>query len=293
MPQLMSIIIIGPVILGAAILIFSIFPVRKLILQLPAGVMRRNWFILNGLIIFFIGGYISYALVLGNRDIHLADLVVSMIFFFCSCFVWLVNTLSLQTALDVRRISMLEHENITDSLIDVYNRRYFDRRIDEEFERAYRYGLPLSILMLDIDHFKRVNDTFGHQGGDSALIGLGRLLIDTVRNTDIVARYGGEELCIITTNTQGTSALELAERLRVLVDAADLVAADEKKGLPPIHLTVSIGVSTLHQGIKTAAELIKHADIALYSAKKQGRNRVAAAEVPLVAGNCDLDLKEV
>lgn len=174
-------------------------------------------------------------------------------------------------------MSLLEHENITDPLIDVYNRRYFDRRVEEEFERAHRYGLPLSILMLDIDLFKRVNDTHGHQAGDTVLKNLGVLLVNTVRNTDIVARYGGEEICIIATNTVESAAVELAERLRSLVGAAEMVTADKVKGQPRIQITVSIGVSALNKGINSAGELLKGADLALYCAKNQGRNRVAAA----------------
>jgi diguanylate cyclase (GGDEF)-like protein len=281
MPQLINLIIIGPVIIGAGILISSTVPVRKLIKQLPDGSMRRNWYILNGLIIFFIIGYASYAIVLGSHDITIADIVVSLIFFFGACFVWLVNILSLKTALDVRRISMLELENITDPLIDVYNRRYFDRRIEEEFERAHRYGLPLSILLLDIDHFKRINDTYGHQTGDTVLINLGKLLVDTVRNTDIVARYGGEEICIIATNTRDVPAVELAERLRLLVAATDMMGSAEHNDQPPVHITVSFGVSAMSNGISTAGELLKSADMALYRAKNNGRNQVAAAEASI------------
>jgi diguanylate cyclase (GGDEF)-like protein len=281
MPRLLNFIIIAPVIVGAGILIASTFPVRKLIKQLPDGAMRRNWYVLNALILFFIVGYISYAAVLGSHEVALTDFVVTMIFFFGACFVWLVNVLSLKTALDVRRISMLEHENITDSLINIHNRRYFDRRIEEEFERAHRYGLPLSILLLDIDHFKKVNDTYGHQAGDAVLIHLGKLLVNTVRSTDIVARYGGEELCIIATNTLKSPAVDLAERLRLLVDASDLLTADKKKGQPAIHITVSIGVSALETGITTADELLKHADVALYLAKDLGRNQVATAELSM------------
>jgi len=285
MSRFTNLIMIGPVLVGAGILVSSTVPVRKLIKQLPAGAMRRNWCVLNGLIIFFIVGYISYALFLGSHDVTVAEIVVSLIFFSGACFVWLVNVLSLKTALDVRRISLLEIENITDSLIAVYNRRYFDRRIEEEFERAHRYALPLSILLLDIDHFKRVNDTYGHQAGDSVLINLGKLLVDTVRNTDIVARYGGEEICIIATNTLETPAVDLAERLRLLIDATDMVSVDDVKGQPPIRITVSIGVSALKEGINSAEELVKCADIALYRAKNLGRNQVVAADVFRVNGD--------
>ncbi len=272
MHKTVDFILIGIVLSGAGILVTSIFPVRKLIKQLPHGSMRRNWNILNGLILFFIAGYASYAGSLHSRDLSLTDVVVSLIFFFGACFVWLVNVLSLKTAMDVRRISLLEHENITDTLVDIYNRRYLDRRVEEEFERANRYGLPLSILLLDIDLFKTINDSFGHQTGDMVLKNLGKLLVDTVRNTDIVARYGGEEICIIATNTAGVSAVELAERLRLLIQSAALAMTDDAA----VHVTVSFGVATVFTGVHSAEELMKCADMALYRAKKEGRNRVAS-----------------
>jgi len=268
----MNLVLIGIVLTGAAMLAVSIFPVRKLIRQLPRGPMRRSWYVLNGLILFFIAGYASYAESLRTRTITLTDAVVALIFFFGACFVWLVNVLSLKTAMDVRRISLLEHENITDSLTDIYNRRYLDRRVEEEVERSNRYSLPLSILLLDIDHFKTVNDSFGHQTGDAVLKNLGKLLVDTVRNTDIVARYGGEEICIIATNTVGTSAVDLAERLRVLIQSTALAVTDEV----PVNVTVSFGVATMFTEVATAEALMKCADRALYRAKKEGRNRVAS-----------------
>lgn len=268
----MNLVLIGIVLTGAAMLAVSIFPVRKLIRQLPRGPMRRSWYVLNGLILFFIAGYASYAESLRTRTITLTDTVVALIFFFGACFVWLVNVLSLKTAMDVRRISLLEHENITDSLTDIYNRRYLDRRVEEEVERSNRYSLPLSILLLDIDHFKTINDSFGHQTGDTVLKNLGKLLVDTVRNTDIVARYGGEEICIIATNTVGASAVDLAERLRVLIQSTALAVTDAV----PVNVTVSFGVATIFTEVTTAEELMKCADRALYRAKKEGRNRVAS-----------------
>lgn len=263
---------VSVVLSGAGLLLASIFPVRRLIRQLPAGGMRRSWYVLYALIIFFIAGYICYAFSVGSHAATLTDTIVTLIFFSGAGFVWLVNVLSLKTAMDVRRISLLEHENITDSLIEIYNRRYLDRRMEEEFERARRYGLSLSVLLLDIDYFKKVNDGYGHQVGDDVLKNLGKLLVDTVRNTDIVARYGGEEICIIATNTAGEPAAELAERLRRLIQSRELATA----GTSPVNITVSFGVSNLRPGLESASDLVKAADTALYQAKSEGRNRVVA-----------------
>jgi len=133
---------------------------------------------------------------LKSRHTAWLDLIVPSVFFFGAGFVWLTATLSLHTAIDIRRVTVLEHENITDPLIGIYNRRYLDRRLQEEFIRARRYSLPLSVLLLDIDHFKRVNDAYGHQVGDLVLSYLGKLLLSAIRATDIIARYGGEEILI-------------------------------------------------------------------------------------------------
>ena len=200
--------------MGAGLLIASLAPVRQLTRQLPPGCMRRNWYILTGLIIFFIAGYVGYIIAQWNSPAELTELVVAVILFFGACYVWLVNSFSVQTTLDVLRIARLEHENITDPLMGIYNRRYLDRRVEDEFDRAHRERLSLSALLVDVDNFKRVNDTFGHQGGDLVLNHLGRLLMESVRIGDIVARYGGDEVFIIATNTAGPAAAELAERLR-------------------------------------------------------------------------------
>ncbi len=271
---MLSLVINGLVLIGAGILLASLVPVRRLIKQLPGGRMQRDWYFLAGLIIFIMVGYFSYVLTNWNNNGDLSGLVVALVFFSGACFVWVVNSLSLQTTLDVRRVAALERENITDPLMDIYNRRYLDRRLAQEVARAMRYDLPLSILLIDIDHFKNINDNHGHQIGDHVLKALGKLLLDAVRTTDIVARYGGEEILIIAANTPGSSAFLVAERLRHKVESAVLIPPDAKNDQEPIHITVSIGVSGLGRGIDDVRGLIADADHALYRAKQEGRNRV-------------------
>jgi len=156
----------------------------------------------------------------------------------------------------------------------IHNRRYFDRRLDEEVSRASRYGLPLSILLLDIDHFKKVNDVFGHQVGDAVLSNLGQLIMEIVRKPDIVARYGGEEIVVITANTSSSNAMILAERLRKKVETSVMAPSDEKKEQPAVRVTVSIGVAALSRENIDGQALVESADKALYLAKQEGRNRV-------------------
>ncbi len=170
----------------------------------------------------------------------------------------------------------LEQEAVTDPLTGVFNRRHLDRQIREEVGKAHRYALPLSVMLVDVDHFKAVNDTFGHEVGDIVLRNLARLMVSIVRNWDIVARYGGEEIVIVAPNTALTSAATLAERLRRAVADAELAAPDERTGYQSVRVTISIGVTELSPVTNDAAALLKKADRAMYSAKHEGRNRVVS-----------------
>ena len=135
MPNVINPIVNDLIIMGAGVLIVSLVPVRQIVRQVPPGRIRHNWTILTALIVFFIVGYIGYAIAHWDHNDGLSDLVVSAILFCGACFVWLVNFLSLQTARDIRRLALLEQENVTDHFTGIYNRRYLYRRLREEFER--------------------------------------------------------------------------------------------------------------------------------------------------------------
>lgn len=159
-----------------------------------------------------------------------------------------------------------------DDLTQLYNRRYFDDKLKEEIERAQRYGRPLSLIMNDIDHFKKFNDTYGHQKGDEVLQVVAKILRDKTRYNDINCRYGGEEMVIILPETTLEEAGEVAEHLRVMV----MEGAEEEAG---VHITISMGVSCITPEVDTPEKLIHTADAALYTAKNKGRNQVAIADV--------------
>ena len=166
----------------------------------------------------------------------------------------------------------LEEITITDSLTQVFNRQYFMDRIKQEVKRSHRYGTHVSLLMLDIDYFKKVNDTYGHQAGDSVLAGVAGLIKDGLRDTDLFARYGGEEFCLLAMAMDQAGAELLAERLRKKVESAEFVPGGNS-----LKVTVSIGVSAWVPEIKeNFEELVRRADSALYSAKQQGRNRICS-----------------
>ncbi|HAK58946.1 MAG TPA: hypothetical protein DCO77_01005, partial [Nitrospiraceae bacterium] len=165
-----------------------------------------------------------------------------------------------------------EHDVTIDPLTGLYNRRWLDRMLTRMMHRYGSGGPGLSLLMIDIDHFKKVNDSHGHHGGDAVLAGIARVLKEALRETDLFARYGGEEFVVIATATEAPGARTLAERLRKCVEDAH-VEYDGKR----IKVTVSIGISTWKPLIKEDHEaLIRQADAALYRAKDQGRNRVGA-----------------
>jgi len=158
--------------------------------------------------------------------------------------------------------------SITDRLTGVYNRAYLDQRLLEEFGKCRRYGHTLAFLMLDIDQFKQVNDTHGHQAGDEVLAGLGHLLREMLRTSDLVARYGGEEFSLILAGSGDARARETAERIRRAVLAAMLCPS-----VPTLHITASLGVAVCTEDVSGADELVRRADAALYQAKKSGRDR--------------------
>lgn len=166
--------------------------------------------------------------------------------------------------------ALLRELSTRDSLTGLLNYREFRRQLREEAERSRRYGRAFSLLMLDVDHFKAINDTHGHLAGDKALRALAALIRGEVRPTDIVARYGGEEFVLVLPETTGAGALTLAERLRAGV-AGHAVALTSDQA---IALTVSIGLASYPDDAVSVQTLLSAADQALYAAKSGGRNRV-------------------
>jgi diguanylate cyclase (GGDEF)-like protein len=263
------------IVLGASLLGYSIYPTSRIIRELPPGPVHLQWRILRGFIAFFIAGYLAYLFVFAAEKTT-SHLLVSGIFFFGACFVLLVCLLALGTVRDVKRISQLETENITDPLMEIYNRRYLERRLEDEFTRARRYGNPFSLLLLDIDRFKEVNDTYGHPTGDLVLKGIGALLKENIRTVDVPARYGGEEAVVLLPHTELEGAEILAERIRETVEAHLFPADASFRPGATLRCTISIGTAALTRECPDAIRLLQQADAALYRAKQGGRNRTVA-----------------
>ena len=163
-------------------------------------------------------------------------------------------------------------DSVRDPLTGLLNRRGFEERLAEEMARASRYAHPLALAMLDIDHFKAINDTYGHDGGDAVLRTLGHLLASTLRDNDFPARVGGEEFVVLLVETPLAAATETAERLRARIQAMEVPWKGDR-----IPVTASFGVSAVPDCVPEPAALIKSADEALYASKHGGRNRVTVA----------------
>lgn len=187
-----------------------------------------------------------------------------------------VLAIALENALNHERIKYI---GLTDALTGVHNRRYFDRRLGEEMERIQRSGQPLACLFLDVDHFKQVNDTHGHQMGDRVLQEVAARIKAQLRLSDVLGRYGGEEFAVLLIHTGTAQALNIAERIRASVAAVPFWLDGDHN----LAITISIGVSVLlpEDGLTdpdlAAETLVARADQAMYRAKQGGRNRVECA----------------
>lgn len=172
-----------------------------------------------------------------------------------------------------KALAELAHTSRIDGLTQINNRRHWQESLNKEYTKACRHHNKLSLVMLDLDNFKALNDNYGHQFGDKVLIETSALISNLLRVEDIFGRYGGEEFAIILPETELTGALELAARICKKVSAMTLTHKDES-----LNVTVSLGVAQLCESMTHYEELISAADNALYQAKAEGRNRVCSAE---------------
>ena len=176
------------------------------------------------------------------------------------------------------RERQLIEENQRDALTDLLNRGEFDRRIEEMSQLHESRGTPFSLAMIDIDHFKRINDQFGHQGGDAILRAVSRIVESACRSADIVARYGGEEIAVLFPSLGVGDAMSIADRIRRTLEQAE-IEVDQDGVLETAKATISVGLAGAPTHSNRAGKIIQIADAALYQAKENGRNVTVIADV--------------
>jgi diguanylate cyclase (GGDEF)-like protein len=272
-----ALIIAGAIILSAAFL-----AIHKMICQLPKGKVRLSWSVLRVLIFLLISAYASFTVVsLNGRFMEVNSIsyyVVPLTYFLCACIVYLVISFVLDSAIYVRQFATGELENITDPQLGIHNRRYLEHRLLQEVQRAQRYKLPLSALLLNLDFYHKIADQYGRQIADGILASFAKLVLNTARSTDIVARYEEDKIMIVATNTPVAAIPVFAYRLRKMVTETILLpkedVADFKNGKKLELVTVSIGVAGISAEIRTMETLEKSAEDALTQAQAKGPSMV-------------------
>ena len=170
-------------------------------------------------------------------------------------------------------LDVCEEAAFTDHLTGLANRRRFERQLDREVTRTVRYGHPFTLMMIDLDHFKNLNDGYGHNVGDEAIRRIGKVLREGTRGIDLAARIGGEEFAVLLVETRQPGGIEVAERLRLAIRTLTIPHAG--------HITASFGVAECPSSAQTAGDILHAADTALYEAKRNGRDRVVGMEPSL------------
>ena len=261
------------IIFGTGCLAASLLSLKSILNMLGEGPLRQRWQWLYKLAMLFTVSYPIFAAIHIGLATTGADVFVGGILALMGLAAVLVARLSAMTTKDLVRIASLERDVMRDPLTGLLNRRYLDSRLDEEIERARRSGLPLSLLMIDLDHFKHINDSYGHIVGDQVLRHVSSLVVSIVRMSDMVVRYGGEEFLVIAPNSALEDATHLGDRLLHHLRNYEVPLPNGE----PLKVTASIGAASLHDD-DNQLNFLRRADVALYDAKGQGRDRLCIAQ---------------
>ncbi len=246
-----NILIFSSILLFAA----SIFAIQQLIQKLPLGKVRNNWKILSFFIVGILVGLLVSMPMMWTGNIVLSSLMFPIIGIAISAFVVMLCFLTYQTTCDIREAIAIDQASIIDPALEIYNRRYYERRIDEETQRSRRYELPLSLIMFEIDEFSSVVNKHGRLVGDVVLKKVSDFIVNSVRASDIVARYEDQKIVIVTTQTDKEMTMKLADRLRGEIEELNVLQVNEEDSSETLGVTVSAGVSTVEENIKSGFDL--------------------------------------
>lgn len=283
---------IGLVVVGIGILAAALVRAGGLIAGQPSGRLHHARVAMTALMFVCIFGCIGYASIWWDGNTRLSELGAPLVLF-GACLVAAASNLALVNARQLRRLIVLESENVADSLMGIPNYRYFSGRLAEEVARSNRYHVPLALMIVEVDGFRKINDTYGNAVGDLVLIALAKLVLGVARDTDIAARYAREAIAVIAPNTTAADAARFAERLRQAAEATSLLPRGVSAGDNATAITVSMGVSSLGPHTRSAPALIAETTDALLEcrnrlAKSNRRGlRSVPARVPAHAGGAD------
>jgi diguanylate cyclase (GGDEF)-like protein len=216
--------------------------------------------------------YLGTPIMIEGKAVGFLSLLSAQKSFFTQEHIERIQTFANEAAIAIHKMRLFDQLNLLatmDSLTGISNRRYFLAQAEKEFERSMRYTENLSIIMIDIDHFKDINDTYGHAAGDQVLYEVAQLCKQSLREVDPIGRYGGEEFIIMLPQTDAVEAYIVADRLRSLIDTHTFTYKSEN-----IHITISLGTTSLDDQGYSLKLLLDRSDQALYMAKQEGRNRV-------------------
>jgi diguanylate cyclase (GGDEF)-like protein len=272
---MLRIIVVSQLLVGLVLHLGSLREMTRNISHIKTGPLRFKWNVLRTIVLALAIAYVAYTAQLlaegeGQAGIN-EDLLVGTAAVLVSLFVYGVADLSFQTVRDFRDISQLKKLAHQDQLTGAFNRRHFDFALEEAVRIAKLNKEPLSLIAMDIDHFKSINDEYGHLSGDAVLRTVCDAIVRQSRHTDIVARYGGDEFMIIVSG-DAAMAVTLAERVRAMVENLEVDLPTRAK----LRVTVSVGFAAMVSG-DSPDTWFTRADAALFQAKRRGRNRVEDA----------------
>lgn len=262
------------IIVGCGLLTSVLLRLQHLYLHAPLRIVRTRQYPAAALLLVCMAAYLAYLFSVWHTQRNWHDLIMPAVLCGAAAAMWLICAFTLQPALN----QLLQQESISDPLLGIYNHHHIERRLVEEVARAQRYNTPLSVFMLDVDHLAQINQHYSRSVGDQVLMHVAQLLHEYLRESDEVARYGPDEILVVTPSTSIADAGQLAERIRQRIAAQPLLLRPRSEQEERVEFKVSIGVATVHGGFDSLEKLLQRAETALQQASSAGGNRVQVSE---------------